>query len=483
MTVTTLAAAIGGDLVVGTDPAASDRPVIDLTHDSRRVAAGWAFACVRGSQRDGHDHAGEALASGASCLLVDREIGAGADPAGVVIRVPDVRSSLGSASAVVHGNPSASLSTIGVTGTAGKTTVTHAIADVLSALGEPSSVLGTLDGARTTPEAPDLQRWLAQRLRAGDRHAAIEVSSHALTLGRVEATQFAVAVFTNLGAEHLDFHETMEEYFRAKARLFDGRAEVGVVNRDDPWGMRLVERTGGVRCVTYGWSDMQDAAVAADGSTFRWQGHVARTRLVGRFNLLNLAAAGRVASELGHRSPDIAEAMAQVRPVRGRMERVAVSGSDLHVLVDYSHKPDALLAALTAARELTEGHLWVVFGAGGDRDRAKRPLMGLAAAEAADSVVVTSDNPRSEEPMAIIDEVVGGIVDPHARSRVIVEGDRATAIGLAVSGAAPGDVVVVAGKGHEATQVIGDRVVDFDDAAIARRALEQRVRERGAAAR
>lgn len=478
MTAKSLAAAIDGQLVGGGEGSGGDPPVEDLTHDSRQVLRNWAFACVRGAEHDGHDHAAEAVEGGASCLVVDRTLPGDIENARPVIRVADVRSCLGRAAAAVHGEPSTHLSTIGVTGTAGKTTVTHAVADVLSALGQPCSVLGTLDGARTTPEAPDLQRWLAQRRRAGDAHVAIEVSSHALTLGRVDGTRFSVGVFTNLGAEHLDFHGTMEEYFSAKARLFDGRSAVGVVNRDDPWAVRVAEQDNGDRCSTFGWSDIDVISVDAGGTSFRWHGHHVNTGLIGRFNVLNLAAAGTVALELGHSAPDIARAMASIRAVRGRMEPVLVPGSDVAVLVDYGHKPDALHAALTAVRELTNGQVWVVFGAGGDRDRAKRPLMGAAAAKMADQVVVTSDNPRSEDPGQIIEEILGGVVS-EARSRVTVEVDRRAAIALAVARAEPGDVVMVAGKGHEVTQVIGDRVLEFDDVETARGALENRIRRSG----
>ena len=441
--------------------------VVDLTHDSRRVAQGWAFACVRGGHHDGHDYARSAIEAGASCLLVDHRLAY--DIAQVV--VDDVRACLGPAAAHVHGHPSRAIATVGVTGTAGKTSVTHAVSDIMSSAGRPCAVLGTLEGARTTPEAPDLQRWLASRVAAGDQCAAIEVSSHALELGRADAVDFRVGVFTNLGPEHLDFHRTMDAYYSAKARLFDGRSRVAVVNRDDVYGRRLVGSVApGTEVVTYGIDDVDDVVLTAAGSRFSWRGHDIRTGLVGAFNLVNLAGAATTALVLGIDEAGVAAAIPDVRAVRGRMDPVLVNGSDITVVVDYSHKPDALRAALDSARDFTQGRLWVVFGAGGDRDRAKRPLMGRAAQDVADWAVVTSDNPRGEDPDAIIAEIIPSMVEP------IIEPDRNAAIALAILAAESGDVVVVAGKGHETTQIVGSTVVPFDDVAVARGHLEQRVR-------
>ncbi len=454
---------LDGALGVGT-------PAIDLTHDSRSVEPGWGFACVRGAEHDAHRFASAAVAAGAGWLLVDHPV----EDAVPQIVVPDVRAALAPVAAAVHGHPSRHLSVVGVTGTAGKTTVTHAIADVLEGCGHRCSVLGTLDGARTTPEATDLQRWLAGRLAGGDDHVAIEVSSHALDLGRVDAVSFAAGVFTNLGPEHLDFHGTMDAYYEAKARLFDGRSRVAVVNIDDEWGRRLAAAVApGPVVHTYGEHDVTAVELTSLGSSFAWRGHRTTSRLVGRFNLVNLAAAATVVAALGADEAEVAASIAAVRPVRGRMESVPVPGADIAVIVDYSHKPDALRAALTGVRELTEGRLWVVFGAGGDRDTAKRPLMGAVAVDLADRVVVTSDNPRSEDPRAIIDDILAGV--GSGADRVEVEPDRSRAIALAVDGAAAGDVVVVAGKGHEVTQTIGSQVLDFDDREVARHHLGIRV--------
>lgn len=463
-----LAAAVDGHLVRADE---LHHTVADLTHDSRQVQPGFVFACVVGEAADGHDFAQAAAAAGAGGLLVEREL----DVDLPQLLVADVRAALAPAASLVHGHPSRRLATVGVTGTAGKTTVTHAVADILNHCGRRCAVLGTLDGPRTTPEAPDLQRWLAQRLADGAECAAIEVSSHALDLGRVDDIDFAVGAFTNLGAEHLDFHDDMESYFAAKRRLFDGRSRQAVINLDDEYGSRLFNELAGSSMPVHGYrlSDATAPRLDAAGASFGWRGHPVKSRLVGAFNVSNLLGAAGIATALGVDDAQVAAALGHIAPVRGRMEPVPVRGADITVVVDYSHKPDALRAALASAREFTRGRLWVVFGAGGDRDRQKRPLMGEAAAEIADVAVVTSDNPRSEDPLAIIDEIVASMSEP------IVEPDRAAAIRAAVRDAAPGDVVVIAGKGHETTQTIGDRVVDFDDAAVAGAALQHRVAARG----
>jgi UDP-N-acetylmuramoyl-L-alanyl-D-glutamate--2,6-diaminopimelate ligase len=472
VTVDSLAASLGGT-VLGSTPGDA-APLVDLTHDSRDVGAGFLFACLPGEHFDGHDFARAAAEAGAIALMVERPVDVGVPQ----IVVGDVRSCLAAAAAEVHGHPSRRLATIGVTGTAGKTTVTHALADILTAAGRPCAVLGTLSGARTTPEAPDLQRWLAGRLAAGDRCAAIEVSSHALELGRADSIDFAAGVFTNLSPEHLDFHGTMDHYFAAKARLFDGRSKVAVINRDDEYGRILIDRIEAVADApleTYGRADLTSVRLTSAGSAFDWRGHTVHSALVGGFNLLNLNAAGTTAVALGVDEVAVAEAMAAVAPVRGRMEPVPVRGADITVVVDYGHKPDALKVALEAAADFTDGRLWVVFGAGGDRDTAKRPMMGAAADEVADVAVVTSDNPRSEDPRQIIDAIVEAMDTP------VIEPDRSAAIAHAIDSADPGDVVVVAGKGHETTQTTGSDIVPFDDVEVSRRHLEERVRRMGLA--
>jgi len=466
-TIDVLAAAIGGH-ISGGPPTTESR---DLTHDSRLVEPGVGFACVRGATTDGHLFAQDAIAAGAAWLVVDTPLEVDVPQ----IVVGDVRATLGAAAAVVHGDPSARLTVVGVTGTAGKTTVTHALRDILAGAHRTCSVLGTLSGARTTPEATDVQRWLSRRLAAGDDAVAMEVSSHALELGRVDGVRFDVGVFTNLSPEHLDFHHTMDEYYAAKARLFDGRSAAAVVNAADSYGQRLLSSgiAAGTKVLTFGPDDVSDVRLGPSGSEFAWRGHATATALIGRFNLLNLSAAGCAATALGIDETTVATGFSGVQPVRGRMEAVPARGSDITVVVDYSHKPDALRAALEAAREFASGDLWVVFGAGGDRDRAKRPLMGSVADELADHCVVTSDNPRTEDPDAIIEEIVAAMSHPH------IHVDRDAAIGAAILGARAGDVVVIAGKGHETHQTIGHDVRQFDDVEVARRHLAQRIDDPG----
>jgi len=446
-----------------------DPDLAAVVHDTRAVVPGALFCCVRGSRVDGHDLAGAAVERGAAALVVDHPLALDVPQ----IVVADVRAALGPVAATFWGHPSRDLAVLGVTGTAGKTTVTHLLASILEADGRPCGVIGTLSGERTTPEAPELQALLAEHRRRGDEAVAMEVSSHGLELGRVAATRFAVGVFTNLSQDHLDFHGTMEAYFAAKARLFDpGVSERAVVRADDPWGRRLLERLRGrpdLAVPPYGLADAADVRMSPAGATFEWRGERVALRLAGRFNVGNALGAATAAAALGVEPPVVARGLAAAPPVPGRFEAVD-AGQPFTVIVDYSHKPDALDQALRAARELVtgDGELTVVFGCGGDRDVAKRPRMGEVAAALADRVVVTSDNPRTEDPAAIIEDIVRG-VPPGAPLRI--EPDRRLAIEQAVGAARPGGVVLVAGKGHETTQVIGDRAVPFDDRTVAREAL------------
>ena len=447
--------------------------VIDLTHDSRQVAVGSMFACVRGVAHDGHAFASEAVTGGAAALVVDHELGLEVPE----LVVPDVREALGPMAAAIHGQPSTKIPVIGVTGTNGKTTVTHLLGGILKAAGLAPEVLGTLSGARTTPEGTDLQRMLAKVVAEGTRSVAMEVSSHALALHRVAGTHFTVSMFTNLGLDHLDFHDNFDEYFAAKASLFDASvSSVGVVCRDDPWGQRLLDGSVPGLCpmITYGIDDVADLDMGPAGSSFAWRGTKMLTHLPGRHNVLNAVAAATAAAELAIAQDAIAEGIASIGAVRGRFEPVRdATGhtSDIDVIVDYAHTPDALEAVLRAAREIARSRVVVVVGTAGDRDEGKRPLMGGLAAELADLAIITSDNPRSEDPGKIIDEMLAGIAD---RSNVSVLPDRAEAIAAAVLDARPGDFVVLAGKGHETTQTAGDSVIDFDDADHAARALAER---------
>jgi UDP-N-acetylmuramoyl-L-alanyl-D-glutamate--2,6-diaminopimelate ligase len=447
-----------------------DPDLVTVVHDTRAVAGGALFCCVPGSRVDGHDLAPEAVGRGAAALLVERVLSLGVPQ----LVVPNVRAALGPVSAAFWDHPSRRLTVVGVTGTAGKSTVTHLVAAVFAAAGRPCGVIGTLSGPRTTPEAPELQARLAELERRGDRAVAMEVSSHGLAQGRVDGTHFAVAAFTNLSLDHLDYHGTMDDYFAAKARLFTPAfTDHTVICTDDEWGRRLltlVRKEDDVEAHPYGLADAADLRLTPSGSTFTWEGHRVDLALAGRFNARNAVGAGRVAAVAGIAPDVIARGLSSAPPVAGRFETVD-AGQPFTVVVDYSHKPDALDQALRTARELVsgEGELAVVFGCGGDRDRAKRPLMGEVAARLADQVVLTSDNPRSESPDAIIAAIAEGI---PAGTAVVTEPDRRRAIEAAVAAARPGGVVVVAGKGHETTQVVGPRVMPFDDRMVARKALE-----------
>jgi UDP-N-acetylmuramoyl-L-alanyl-D-glutamate--2,6-diaminopimelate ligase len=473
-----LAAAIpsGGRLAAGVTSSTSDLPaaevrVLDVVHDSRQVAPGVLFACLVGEHDDGHRFAESAVAAGAVALLVEREL-----PVAVPqIVVDDARRALGHLAAAVHDHPSTALTTVGITGTNGKTTSAHLLAAALTGTGVEVGVLGTLSGARTTPEAPDLQRHLAGFRDAGLGAVVMEVSSHALALHRVDGTRFDVAVFTNLGRDHLDLHHSIEEYFRAKARLFTPElASMGVVNRDDPYG-RLLLDVGGIPMRTFGLDDAVDASATADGHRFRWRGREVIVPIGGDVNLPNSLAVLATCEALDLDLDAAVAGLASAGPVPGRFELV---GADLDlgfaVVVDYAHTPDGLDVLLASARRLAaDGRVIVVVGCGGDRDRDKRRHMGAAAAEGADVVVITSDNPRSESPDAIIEEVLDGVA-PRYRGHLVVEADRRAAIGRALDEARHGDVVVIAGKGHETTQTIGTTAHPFDDRVVAREFLEGR---------
>jgi UDP-N-acetylmuramoyl-L-alanyl-D-glutamate--2,6-diaminopimelate ligase len=378
--------------------------------------------------------------------------------------------------AAFWGHPSRDLHVIGVTGTSGKTTTTHLLAGITEAHGWPTAIIGTLSGPRTTPEAPELQALLAAERDQGCRAVAMEVSSHALALGRVRATRFGVAVFTNLSHDHLDFHRDLDDYFAAKAELFTpAYADAAVVNLDDPRGRHLAAAQF-VPTEGYSLADASDLDVSTTRSRFGWRGVTVDLPLGGRFNVSNALAAATAAARLGISEATIAAGLSNARAVPGRFEPVD-EGQPFAVLVDYAHKPGALADALAAARDSARGgQVILVFGAGGDRDPSKRPEMGEVAARLADRVLLTSDNPRGEDPLAIIDAIRAGMPGDGACT---VEPDRATAIALAVDAAAPGDVVLIAGKGHEAVQIVGDRSLPFDDREVARAALRARRDGRG----
>lgn len=443
---------------------AGDTEIRAVVHDSRAVETGALFCCVPGATVDGHDLAGEAALSGAVALLVERPLAIDLPQ----LVTPSVRDALGPVASAFWGHPSEALTIVGVTGTSGKTTTTHLLGAIFDAHGWPVAVLGTLSGPRTTPEAPELQARLAAERDAGRRAIAMEVSSHALAMGRVRATRFAVAVFTNLSHDHLDFHHDLGEYFEAKAALFTPEySDSAVVNVDDPRGAELLRRAM-VPTEGYSLADVEELVVGATRSSFRWRGEPIEIALGGRFNVSNALAASAAAARLGIPPATIAAGLRAAPSVPGRFEPVD-EGQPFAVLVDYAHKPGALAGALEAAREAAAGaRVLLVVGAGGDRDRTKRPEMGEVAARLADHVYLTSDNPRGEDPQAIIEDIRAGMPSSAA---VTVEPDRATAISLALAEAGTGDVVVIAGKGHEAVQLVGDRSVPFDDRAVARDAL------------
>ena len=467
-----LARALGPVEVV--NPAAVD--VRELAYDARTVEPGTLFFCVPGARADGHDFAAEALASGAVALVVERAL----DLPVPQLRVADARAAMPRAAVAFFGDPTAELAVAGVTGTNGKTTTAFLLYAVLEEAGRRPGLLGTVECRvggerravqRTTPEAIDLQRTFREMLDAGDRSCAIEASSHASALGRLDGTRFAALVFTNLSPDHLDFHGTMDEYYEAKRRLFG--TWPAAVNVGDHWGRRLAEelRGGGAELVTFGFADDADLRpegleLTPAGARFRAGGLDLSTGLRGRFNVENVLGALAAARLLGLEDAAVARGIASVSGVPGRFEAVD-EGQPFAVIVDYAHTPEALDNVLRSARELASGRVICVFGCGGDRDRGKRPLMGLAAASLADHVLVTSDNPRSEDPLAIIEEILPGA--PTAE----VEPDRAAAIGRAIALATEGDVVLIAGKGHEQGQELADRKVPFDDRDVAREALRR----------
>jgi UDP-N-acetylmuramoyl-L-alanyl-D-glutamate--2,6-diaminopimelate ligase len=454
-----------------------------LAYDNRSVTPGTLFFCVPGFKVDGHDFAPDAVKRGAAALVCARPLGLGVPE----VVVEDVRAAMASVAARFHGDPTSKLQVVGITGTNGKTTTAFLVRAILEAAGRRTGLLGTVASIvggveepveRTTPEAVDLQATFARMLDAGDTACVMEVSSHALELRRVDGVHFAVRVFTNLTQDHLDFHPTMEDYFAAKRLLFERPGGPSIVNADDvEYGQRLAREIDGALTFAIDHdADYRALDVEFDtsGSTFTCavpggEQVAIRTRLPGLFNVSNALAAIAAAHSLGVPLETAADALQQAERVPGRFEPVD-EGQDFAVLVDYAHTPDSLGNVLRAARKITQGRLHVVFGAGGDRDRSKRPRMGRVASELADRAIVTSDNPRSEDPEAIVDEVLEGAVDGTER-----EVDRRRAIALAVEGASPGDVVVIAGKGHEQGQEFeGGRKEPFDDVQVARAALKER---------
>jgi UDP-N-acetylmuramoyl-L-alanyl-D-glutamate--2,6-diaminopimelate ligase len=463
--------------------------VADLAYDSREVRPGTLYFCFAGQRADGHDFAPAAVKAGAGALVTEREL----DLPVPQVRVADARAAMAPMAIRFFGDPTAELSVAGITGTNGKTTTAFLLRHVLESAGRQSGLLGTVkrivggvteEVERTTPEAIDLQRTFRRMLDAGEVACVMEVSSHALTLNRADGIRFELALFTNLTQDHLDFHADMEDYFAAKRRLFSpGRASAAVINVDDPYGRRIAADTAAITFSAHGADAdfcARDVEFDAAGARFRClgpEGEVAvRTGLPGDFNVANALAAIAAAHALGIDSAQAAAALAAAGRVPGRFEPIE-EGQPFTVLVDYAHTPDSLDNVLRAARRLATGRLICVFGCGGDRDRDKRPLMGRIAAELSDACVITSDNPRSEDPEAIIAEIVAGSGPPgaiDAATGIEVEPDRRRAITRALAVASAGDVVVIAGKGHEQGQEFEDgRKLPFDDREVAREELRR----------
>ncbi|GAB3717460.1 UDP-N-acetylmuramoyl-L-alanyl-D-glutamate--2,6-diaminopimelate ligase [Nocardiopsis nanhaiensis] len=522
-----LAELLGPDTTLLRPDLSADRPaempgrevhVRGMTHDSRKVRQGDLYAALPGTRAHGADFANQVVEAGAAAIITDT---AGADRSAAtglpVVVVPDVRAALGTAAAWVYDDPARELLLVGTTGTSGKTTISYLIESGMRQAGMSTGLIGTVEmrvgdervtSSLTTPEATDLHGLFAVMRERGVAAAAMEVSSHALALGRVGGTRYDVAVFTNLSQDHLDFHSDLRDYFDTKARLFTPEyCDIAVINTDDRFGRALldmVEARGEVPITTFAVEGGSDAgpgnAMAADwtavdvhlgatGSTFRIVGPggmeaKASVALPGPFNVSNAMAAIVGLVEAGLPLETAIAGVAVAPGVPGRMEQVEASASagfqDFTALVDYSHKPGAIEAVLGALRATTDGRVTMVLGCGGDRDRAKRPLMGEAAARLADQLIITNDNPRTEDPVAIATAMLEGVskVPEDQRARVTVEFDRAEAIGLGVHRTGPGDVVVVAGKGHETGQYVKGEVLPFDDREILRAAIEDALRNR-----
>ena len=437
------------------------------THDSRLVEAGSLFFCVRGGVFDGHRFAAEAVANGAGALVVDHLVPGVGVPQ---IVVEDARRAMGPVSSALFGVPSEKLTMIGITGTNGKTTTSQLLGDIFRGRGYNCHVIGTLSQKRTTPEATDLQEQLADLVAAGATHVVMEVTSHALELYRVAGIRYDTVVFTNLSQDHLDFHGTMEAYFRAKAKLFEPEyADRAVVNTDDTYG-HLLHSMHQVPTTGFSIHETDSLELRATGSRFLWKGQPFELSMAGAFNVMNALAAASTASLFDIPSSEIARALA-ASTVPGRYEAID-GGQNFSLVVDFAHTPDGLERVLrTAKTTLRDGaRLILVFGCGGDRDRSKRPLMGAIAVTYSDMTIITSDNPRSEAPEVIIDEILVGVED---RSNVLVEPDRRGAIRAALEFAGYGDIVVIAGKGHESGQTIGFQTFDFDDRVVAREILAE----------
>ncbi len=483
-----------------------DRDVSDIVHDSRKVRPGSLFVAVRGFNSDGHLFILEAVKQGAIAVVTERQNTAATATDTPQIIVEDSRRALALLADLFYGHPSQRLALIGVTGTNGKTTTSYLVKSILEAAGETAGLIGTIEyrvggtvypAPNTTPEAPDLQRLLSEMVGHGATHCVMEVSSHALALDRTLGCRFAAAVFTNLTQDHLDFHETMDDYFLAKLRLFAGLSPDGhaVINLDDARAGEIVKETK-AKVITTGMTDKADVhprgtirhgikGLSFEAATPAGTASI-ESPLVGRYNVYNMLTAIGVGTALGLGTEAIARGIKNMKAVPGRMEKVD-EGQSYGVVVDYAHTEDALVRLLEAVREIAAARIITVFGCGGDRDRTKRPKMGAAAVTGSDVVIVTSDNPRTEDPGAIIREIELGMKDgmkvpssdmasgaAPGKKPYCVIADREAAVASAIGMAKPGDVVVLAGKGHEDYQIIGNAKVHYDDREIARREIRKR---------
>ena len=483
-----------------------DSEVSGIAHDSRKVHEGSLFVAVRGFHSDGHRFVSQAVRQGAAAVVVEEGTAAEISFPVPVIRVGDSRRALAKLAAAFYGHPSRGLRLVGITGTNGKTTTSYLVKSIVETAGSKAGLIGTIDyrigdriypAPNTTPESLDLQQLLAEMVACGATYCVMEVSSHALALGRTEGCSFAAAAFTNLTQDHLDFHKDMESYFRAKLLLFSGLAPeaAAVVNWDDIRSAEIIRNTK-ARVITFGLMDSADirplggvrhGITGLELTVATPSGPVAvRSPLVGKHNVYNILTAVGIGIALGVSSDAIARGIGAMTAVPGRMEKVD-EGQAFGVVVDYAHTEDALVRLLQAVREVAQARVITVFGCGGDRDRTKRPKMGAAAIQGSDIVIVTSDNPRTEDPLAIIGEVEEGMREfgtrislldappsPQGKTPYLVAPDRHEAIEVAIGMANPGDVVVLAGKGHEDYQIIGEQKIHFDDREEARKAIRRR---------
>jgi UDP-N-acetylmuramoyl-L-alanyl-D-glutamate--2,6-diaminopimelate ligase len=469
--------------IPATPPEALGTEVTGIAYRSAKVRPGDVFFCVPGFVHDGHEFAADAQSRGAAALVVSHVVPDVTIPQACV---PDVRVALAVASAEWYGRPSRRMDVVGITGTNGKTTTAYLLDAILTAAGRITGMIGTVEtrvaghrmpAARTTPESADLQELFADMVRAGVDAAVMEVSSHAIDLRRIEGVHFAVAAFTNLSQDHLDFHHTMEEYWGVKRRLFTrGDVATAVVDIDDPYGATLAADISAEW--TVGRAERARVRVTAEEFGPTWSRFTlitgddsadVRLPLAGDYNVANALVAAGCALALGVDLPTVARGLASAPQVPGRLERVE-EGQPFAVLVDYAHTPDGLEKAITAVRDVTPGRVITVFGCGGDRDPEKRPLMGAAAGRLSDLAVVTTDNPRSEDPVGIILQVEDGL--KQVRADYVVEVDRRRAISRALRSAVEGDAVLIAGKGHEDYQILADRTIHFDDREVAREELK-----------